>query len=399
MVYDDIIVGSGLTAVAAAAGLGTARRVLVLAGQRTGRVEYYDQTHGVPSAFLGFGGLGNYWHGVIPTAMAAPFTKDLHEDLKLLFGYFYPGTDIASRLSEAWMFVPRHPIRPSREWKRQVQASRGNLELCYEDAASFDTSDGLVSVRTATAVYQSRRLWIGAGTLGTPKLLQASLGKSVSRGSVSDHVICYCGQLDRAVHRHIAAPRPKIGKSGVWMQTNIGPSPHAMLMLRPARSDYRRLDHGFEQRQAFGLRTGSALSKIARAGSPGLIAEALFNKFGLFAGAKMQSVYAQVRVDAAYDIDASTNSLKPNLKNITNAIAKVEQPWPELTATKRPELFLPGIHLHNSVDAEVLNTCGIGNNNSAIQIIDPSIIQNIGPEHHSFYAMANAFRMTRNAAG
>lgn len=393
MVFDDIVVGSGLTALAAVIGLDPHRRVLVLAGPREGRVEYYDSNQDVPRAFLGFGGLGRYWHGVIPTAARAPYARQLHGEISRLFRYFYPEADIASRLGKPWLFVPRQPIRPAREWMRLAEARGSNLDIRFEDAAVFEPGDDTVSVRTASGSHQGRRLWIGAGALRTPKLIEASLGRAVHRGRVSDHLICYCGQIDRTIHRYAPAPRIERVSGGFWMEAHLTESAHALLTTKPARFDYRTLDRGFEQRRAFGLRTGSALSKIASAGSPGLVAEALFNKFGLFPDARMLSVYAQVLVRDAYRVDRSDGLLRLDQEKAARAIDGIVVPWPEMTPTAKPDRFLQGIHLHHTIDTKAIHDTGIGLEGSIVRIMDPSILSDIGPEHHSFHAMANAYKM------
>ncbi|MBP8235290.1 MAG: hypothetical protein KAY22_23620, partial [Rhizorhabdus sp.] len=67
--YDDIVIGSGLTALGTVLGLPAARRVLVIAGPQDGQLSHYQAGRPAPSSYLGFGGLGRYWHGVIPTGL------------------------------------------------------------------------------------------------------------------------------------------------------------------------------------------------------------------------------------------------------------------------------------------------------------------------------------------
>ena len=64
--YDDIVIGSGLSAIGTVLGLPATRRVLVLCGPAESATQYYDSTRRSPCSYLGYGGLGNFWHGVIP---------------------------------------------------------------------------------------------------------------------------------------------------------------------------------------------------------------------------------------------------------------------------------------------------------------------------------------------
>ena len=56
-------------------------------------------------------------------------------------------------------------------------------------------------------------------------------------------------------------------------------------------------------------------------------------------------------------------------------------------ASQRPELFLPLIHIHGSIDQEALSELGVNVPDSAIQINDAAGIFDIGAEHHSFKMM------------
>lgn len=398
MVFDDIVIGSGLTALATVAGLAPGRRVLVIAAPREGKAHYYDSTQGVPRSFDGFGGLGNYWHGVIPTATHAPFAQGLHEEIAALFRHFYPRSEIAPRLGQPWLFIPRRPIRPAREWPRLAEAKKNRLQIEFENAIAFEQGDGGIVVRTAGDRHRANRLWIAAGVFATPKLLEASLAMPLHRGKASDHIICYKGQLDRAKHPHIPAPVLERAPEGFWMKVELSANGEALLTTKPARFDYRRLDHGFEQRRAFGLRTSGAVSKIARAGSLGLISEAVFNRYGLFGDSPMLSVYAQVLVRDAYEVDPGDGFLRHSQDKAACEIKAATTPWPEITETRRPDLFLQGIHLHHTIDMDVLNGTGIGKGGCPVRIVDPSVLDDIGPEHHSFYAMARAFGAAREAS-
>lgn len=393
MVFDDIIVGSGLVALATALGLSPDRRVMVIAGPKTGRMAFYDQTRNVPSAFFGFGGLGNYWHGVIPTAFRGGIAHGTERDVSALFGYFYPNTEIAGRLGAPWLFIPRRPIRPKLEWSRLRRDRGDRLEMVFEDGIHFELGDNKVLLRTATSTILGKRLWIAAGTLATPDLLERSLGRSGRRASVSDHVICYAGQLDRAKNEHLPPPNPQRVSDGYWISTFLTDASDALLTVKPARFDNRILDKGFEQRAAFGLKTSSAISKIAAAGSLGLISEAIFNRFGMFADSSMLSVYSQILVRDAYDFQHDDGTLRLNTRNVLKAISDVVIPWRELIPTQRPERFLKGIHLHHSIDIEELDH--VLKSNPHARIVDSSPLEKVGPEHHSFYVMARAYGAAR----
>ena len=139
MVFDDIIIGSGLSALAVAIGLPRGRRILVLAGPAEGRLIEYPQARGVPCQYLGHGGLGNYWHGVIPFLGDQSVESSSREDFKALLAEFYPAAAADLSVTEPALFIPRAPIRPQPHWAG-LQQSR-NLTLTPGSASLITLQD------------------------------------------------------------------------------------------------------------------------------------------------------------------------------------------------------------------------------------------------------------------
>ena len=396
MDFDDIVIGSGLAALGTVMGLGAQRRVLVLGGPREGRFSHYDERQTVPSAFLGEGGLGNDWHGVIPTGWNRNFAAGRDAGFTAMFEHFYPGSRVAQRLGQPWLFVPWKPIRPRAGFDALQRARGDHLVLRAELASTFRVQSNGVAVESGSGTHRARRVWIAAGALHTPPLLERALGPGLARGRVSDHVGCYVGQADG-----LPAPRIEHGPGGAFFQAWNGACPDALYTLRPARFAFRTLDHGIEQRAVFGLPTGSAIAKITRRMSPGLLVEAFYNRFGLFAQAPRHSVYAQVLVRDAYTMAGDGTTLRPDAAAIRAATeaARAQAPFPGVRPSQRPELHIPGIHLHHSVDLEALARAGGGDPSFPVRVVDASVLTEIGPEHHSFKMMLAAHDSAASVAG
>jgi hypothetical protein len=396
--YDDIVIGSGLAALGTVIGLPVRRRILVIGGPRVGSNVYYAGGR-VPCAHIGFGGLGNFWHGVIPTAGRGQLAVD-RETFADLAEYFHPGAGLPERLGEPYYFVPWQALRPPREWRRLQQARGEYLAIVHEVAERFDVADNGFSVRTGDSTYRAARLWIAAGALHTPRLLDRSLAAVVSRPTVSDHVLCYLGQVDRGKHPAVPAPWVERNRQGVWFRCRYDQAQTGLYSMRPARFGYARLDHGIQQRSAFGLPTGGAVAKILRNGSAGLIAEALFNRCGLFPNARMQSTYAQIQVKDAYavSLDQPAPVMRPEVIQAAIAQARAQAPWPELIPSREPQLFIPVIHLHHSVSTAALQRLGFGGPAARLRVLDASVHEDIGPEHHSFKMMAAACAAARRSS-
>lgn len=382
MDFDDVVIGSGMAALGVVLGLESRRRVLVLAGPAVGEYAYYDQRKTVPCAYLGAGGLGNDWHGVIPTGLQTNFGSATTADFADLFARFYPNTDIQARLGKPWLFVPWHSIRPIAELTKLARSRADRLQLMPELAKELHVRDSGVDVSTDSTTFRSRRVWIAAGALHTPTLLARSFGgRGLNRGLVSDHVLCYLGQV-----RHQPAPEVTRTRDGMFVPAQYGAHKSGLYTRRPARFAFRRLDHGIEQRAVFGMPTGNAVKKILRRMSPGLLAEAFYNRFGLFASADMYTVYAQVLVNDAYALQSGTELLRvrPDAIRSPTEAARRNHPFDHLTPSGRPEIYIPGIHLHHSVDLEALARVGLNEPASPVQIVDASVLSDIGPDHHTF---------------
>lgn len=381
MDFDDVVIGSGLAALGAALGLGANRRVLVLGAAPEGSYAYYDARRTVPCSFLGFGGLGNDWHGVIPTGMNPRLGIADSADFAALFRYFYPNTELRSRLGAAGLFVPWRPIRPAREWRRLQAARKDRLVVLPLLARKLRLHAGGVEVIADASAYRCRRAWVAAGALHTPGLLARSFGAPLHRGLVSDHVLCYVGQVG-------GEPAPQITRTrdGMFTPALYGRGAEGLYTRRPARFAFRHLDHGIEQRAVFGLPTGSAIKKIMRRLSPGLLAEAFYNRFGVLAAADVYSVYGQARAPDAFALDDAGPTLieRPEAIRAATDRAREVQPFDRLQASRRPELHIPGIHLHHSVDLDALAGLGLDSPESPVQVVDASVLADIGPEHHSF---------------
>ncbi|HEY7639565.1 MAG TPA: hypothetical protein VH814_07560 [Steroidobacteraceae bacterium] len=399
MEFDEIVIGSGLVALGAVLGIERERSVLVIGGPQPGRTLYYGTAARAPCGYLGSGGLGNFWHGVIPTGLRDNFAGSPPAEFARLFGYFYRRANIAAKLGAPWLFVPWRPIRPDRHWRR-LRAERGAaLQIVAGLVVSFEAGSAGVVVRTQTDVYRGRRLWVCAGAMHTPPLLDRSLGTRISKPTVSDHVICYLGQTR---HAHAARPgRSERAPDGVWFEAEYNRAGTALLTRKPAHFGFRTLDYGIEQRGVFGLPTGGVLAKLARAGSPGLIAEALYNRAALLPRSSVHSIYAQIVVADAHELPADNGALTPRVAIIRAATDRVrdELDYPGLIRSRCPELFIPGIHLHHSLDAGALHAAGVNRDDSALHVLDASVYPAIGPEHHSFKLMLAAALRTRSLSG
>lgn len=394
MVFDDIIIGSGLSALAVAMGLPTGRSILVFGGPEVGILLNYPQTNSVPCQYLGYGGLGNYWHGVIPCIREDISNNERWQDFRSLFAEFYP---VAARYltnTAPALFIPRSPIRPKAHWERLLKSRK--LTMIPAVVSRVELAGAGAAVEAGGQRYEARRVWCCAGALETPRLLTRSFGAALSTGHVSDHVIISLG-LARSDARII--PQLRRGLEGYFMKPVDSPDRDLLLTARPARFGFASLDGGIERRAVFGLPTKSILRRLMKAPDPGLVSEALFNKLGLFPNAMRYNLYAQLWVRDAYTLKVSAAEITVRPEIIRQATDRVRdivrKLLPQLEPSLRPELYIPGIHLHRTIDLEAAQASGIGSTTSPVQLADASILDNIGGAHHSFGMMVSAWKVAR----
>jgi hypothetical protein len=395
MDFDDIVIGSGLAALGAVLGTDARQRVLVVGNSELGQFRYYDERQTVPCAYSGAGGLGNDWHGVIPTGWRNNFGGADAEGYTRLLQYFYPRVALGARLQAPWLFVPWRAVRPRAELAKLKLLRGDRLTVVNEPALRISIDGRGATVTTSSASHRAPRVWVAAGALGTPALLEASFGARFARGLVSDHAFCYIGQV-----AGVARPALEHTREGIFFPARYSATGDALYTLRPARFAFRRLDHGIEQRAVFGLPTGNAVAKIARRASPGLLTEAFFNRFGLFASAPLYSVYAQVvaRDGYAYGTAERPVLARPAALRAATDSARAAQPFDGLVASRLPDAHIPGIHLHHSIDRATLWAAGLDTEESPVKVVDASTLDDIGPDHHSFKMMLAAHDRVRAAS-
>ena len=159
MDFDDLVVGSGLAALGAVMGLMSSqpvRRVGVLCGPSTNQFFYYNASRTVPCAFLGDGGLGSHWHGVIPTGWRHNFGGADDASFAALFGQFYHQAVSRLKLGEPGFFVPWRAIRPAAELQKLAHLhTDGRLTLIREAALDLNFNERGVSVTSSSGAHRA----------------------------------------------------------------------------------------------------------------------------------------------------------------------------------------------------------------------------------------------------
>ena len=393
MFFDHIVIGSGLSALATSLGLSEhSRRICIIGGGAKG-FRYYPGTK-VPATFVGVGGLGQYWHGVIPLSFHhRPFGVD-EGSWDRLAEYFYPRSNLQQYMGSNKYFVPCDPIRPAEAFTPLVKSHL--VDFAHDSALRVSLgSDGNSAIVLTEAGYrvEGRHVWFAAGALNTPALLARSGLIGTGPRSLSDHVIGYAGRMAATAEVREMMSAVCRHRGGVLFPFRFGNGRDHLVTLRPARFDFAKLDSGIAKRAVFGLPASRVVAGIAGNLSPGLVAEAAFNKFGLFAQSAYYSVYVQTVASNAWWLDESGDLHVSHGSCASDALrgARATLPFGSVELSRQTDLYLPGIHLHGSLTVEETNLFGVGRVFKNLHVVDASGLQSIGPEHHSFAMMAAGY--------
>jgi len=395
---DDIIIGAGLTGLAVVVGLDPARKVVVFTGQDGQGLRSYPGTQ-TPYAHFGPGGLGAYWHGVIPLCDRTSLVED-RDAFARLFSHFYPSSRIRPEGRANRLFVPWFPIRPTKELAA-LKEKRPNLTTVDASATRIRSEAGGFVVEAGGSETRASRLWLAAGAVSTPKLLETLTGKtSTDSRMISDHIIGYAGQIPASAAVKDIMRSIRRDLAGLDIPAFYNERGDILYTIRPAMFDFATLDKGFEKRAVFGLPLSRGLAGLQGRVSPGLIAEALFNKAAIGRKAKAYSVYYQAAVPGLYALDrqsALTGPVDQDAIRVLGVRAQQEAPFANLMPSHHPERYLPGIHMHGSLDTtELKDLMTLENDAHVLHVVDSSAMSVIGPEHHSFRVMARAYSMARS---
>lgn len=399
MEFDEIIIGSGLSATGLLLGMSDRKRILMIGGHKNNRVHSYNSTVPTPCLNEGIGGLGNFWHGVIPLKLDT-LEKSYLEDFMTLFNIFYPKFKIQKHLLSNKLFVPYTPIRPLKFIKKELKKRRGQLIFKEEFVNLLKIENSTVIVHTDKSQFRSKRVWICAGALSTPEILSKTFNDQFYNQFAKDHFIVYVGNIKNESLPDSNFTAPNYNKSGILFNGLFdSEQSNSLLTIKPAKFAFKTLDYGIQQRMIFGLATKKLLSKLFSRFSPGLFFEALYNKTGLFHKSDLFNIYAQVLIDDAYFLNSNCQRLTKNEKGIQQRLHAFHDQleFKGLNKTLLRDNYLPGIHLHNTISDTKIKEYNLDSPNSPIQIVDPSMSNNIGCEHHSFNTMVRAFSKAKNS--
>jgi hypothetical protein len=388
--YEEIVIGSGLTATGYVMGaIEKGKKILVISDLQSSsksNINYYPHIK-TPLYTDEHGGLGNYWHGVIPLDI---YTESELATFESFLNKFYPRVNLSGKI-ESRHFVPYCPIRPKSIFNKYIKNS--SIEVKFERVIKIDFDGSKWIIMTEKSILCAFKLTISAGAIGTARILYRSPIFKFSRfGFFSDHVIFFAGQVkssnyDQQMLRSRSGIFPKIFSINKF-------NADIKFILRPAAFDFKLLGGNLKARNVFANSGIKLYTKLFENRSLGLINEAVYNKFGISLNTDISNIYMQVPIINSYSLDRESGSIKcieSTIKKSLEIHTKfLKENLQDFVAQSHQNSWFPGIHLFRSIDYFELET--VKSFASSLKIVDSTVIQDIGYQHHTFKLMFDAYK-------
>jgi len=285
---DAIVIGSGLTALAASASLAQKPRLRMKVISTDTRNVSRPFLFGLPTYTRSeeLGGLGRYWHNVVALENYAAADRPLL--CSLIHDYY--GADVTEFVGKPYNFVPRITLRPNRKFNQ----ARLRSHLITGKVSRIDLERGQVRVSLESGTrYSAKKVFLAAGCFSSADILVRS-GLAKYSSSVSDHLNGYVGTISADdLPRYKRMPGPYRMRGGFVDSFLHDHRLNANLTFRPARGALV----GADVNQLKGIYSNSTFAifkRLLRSGSASLILEALYNRYGIFPKSNHYNVFIQV---------------------------------------------------------------------------------------------------------
>ncbi len=403
-VYDHIIIGMGMSALGVIKGLSSADCKILVLDNYDNKPEFADYCdEKIAIGRLGKGGASSLWHGVISNLSNYRELENYNDDFKDNFDELYHTND-HSLFEKGYSFIPFKPLRPFSVIQSKFSQK---VDIVYDKVVEYHIDvSGKVEVRGEKQKFYSNYLWICAGMVGTISLVSKStcqFGKFTN----DDHMVGYFGQIRRTDLSSDFIVKNQYTFSGhfkkfhkIKLSNNIS----LYVNLRPAHFEFKDIRKAASKRSFFGEESGRVIHKLINSKSPGLILEALYNKFGFSIKSKVYNITGHIEILGAMEIEVSNTYCKS--KYLKSEIELSEEDIKLIKEYFKTDVFIPlkiplspGIHYLNSnyhfddtIDANLCNEF----TGRKIIICGGAGLKYSSPEHPTFSYYSMSFRKAQS---
>lgn len=371
---DICIIGSGVSALGAVMGVkgndNIKKANICLIADDRDRVDYYDS--GQILRYLGFGGTGKYWHGVIPT-------YPLSEAKKNIFQFFFGDMDYI--WGRPMLFVPRSPIRPN-FYIRQLIEKEEYIRDSVNKLILAD--DGVYILLNSGKKVFAKSVYCAAGVIGTLGILYRSniINNEITIG---DHICGFVGFIGKDDIEGILGEevKPIFGRKGYAVPCMFSDDGRTLFSFRPSRFEMKEVRNQLRGGPKFSVDRKKLILEIFKSKSIGRISEALSLRYGMLFSADKYSIHFQYECKEAHLLDLAKERLYPSFKDndvLRNVLPEVNKIFGIQNIP--PQKFYYGTHLFGAM--------GLPSIPPEITIVDSTLVNSIGGGHHSFSQMAYA---------
>lgn len=383
MIYDLVIVGSGPVALSCLLSAPSNLKIAVIS--HSDRGEYIRDSFGDKAYINRYGGGLDAWHGVLSSNL---FLKHYPDELDFyikFFKFFYPEKNINNNLfGFQKIFIPKKKI--SSKNLNELLKERTNIKLFFDEVLHIDESK-VINIYGKNEKYLSNRVILAAGAIGTAKILNNSQLGQINK-FIGNHIIGY-GQYNISTNNEFV--KSEYSRYGHFKNIEISSikGKEFMSYQRPSLFDFRNSKILGKYKTVYSRTKKEIYSTIIKSMSPGLFAEAFYNRYGYWFKTNKANTYLQIESSNVYELDNKFNIIVSE-KNINLFVDNVVQ------NSKFNDLdiktIVSGIHFFNTINkiSDVGSCSNKDDWQKKIIVADSSVLKKIGGSHHTFSLMSMA---------
>jgi len=383
-IYDIIIIGSGPSAYGILSGIPNNQYIAVISN--TNQNEYNKDTLGDQTHINNFGGGLDMWHGVSSFEL---FNKIKPQNIKHAIDFFKKEYDECSNYSESFInnrvYIPNKKINIG-SLKKLIEKKK--CDLIVDSVKILEEQNNYIKIISENTNYYAKKVCLCAGAIGTSKIAQNS-GFGKRNKYISNHINGYAKLNRKITTENLITTQAKNGHFKKYITGKIK-NDCFMMMDRPSLFDFKNSATLQKYKTIYSRDKASIFSKILKSLSPGLVMEAVYNRYGYSFKKGLVNRYFQIECNNIYSIDKN-ETIKINNNNLNNFVSNLKLNNQFSDASLKT--IVSGIHFYNSlssIDNNVGTTLSADPTSvqKSILIADSSNIKSIGGSHHTFSIMA-----------
>ncbi|MAJ37335.1 MAG: hypothetical protein CMC19_05315 [Flavobacteriaceae bacterium] len=393
------IIGSGMAALGVSEALDQQNKIYHtrLIHAKTSKIKYHELSSPEKSIeSIENGGNSNLWHSVISNFLDQ---DDNFATFRWFFENLYPNS-IKNLQQPSFSFIPIFPIRPL----KKLTTKKKKLNNLIDDTIIYieKNETAKILIHGIKSSYTTENLYLCTGSISSLKLLSDSGFIKTYESTISDHLVGYFGQF-RGPLRNKQIIRTLNGHFKKFHEIKLN-NRSLYVTLRPANFDFKDITKANEFRNFFGRSSKSIYISLLSKINPGLVLEALYNKFGIeFNLSGVYNIVGHIESKNTVSIKSPPFTKPTILYNEKEIIFSDEEieliknylkglgVKTEIIINKKTPVS-PGLHFLNSNLKEELSNLPKG-----LKLFSTILFKDESPKHPTFDLMTSSYDATINS--